>query len=200
MYTYGYLFYLPINFIFIIILGANGILKKRRREYFLYAAILIIYLNFLINKAFFPLFADGSQHYTGITKYMNFNISTLFHYSMYQIVGNLLLTFPIGFFLPFVINCKQKTRIIYSILFSISIEFIQLALIGGFHIVNMTFDINDIILNVTGCVLGNIIFRCICKIYTKIPTSATLGTTAKYFNQVCDNCANDKKSLSGVNT
>lgn len=198
MYTYGYLFYLPVNFAFIIIWGTNGLLKKRRKEYFLYAAILILYLNFLINKAFFPLFISGSQHYTGIIKYMNFSISTLFHYNLYQIAGNLLLTFPIGFFLPFVINCRQKARIIYSILFSISIEFIQLALIGVFHIVNMTFDINDIILNVTGCVMGNIIFKYMCKIYTKIPTSATLGTTAKYFNQVCDNCAYDRKSLSGV--
>lgn len=200
MYTYGYLFYLPVNFICIIILGANGIIRKMRKEYFFYAAMLTIYLNILINKAFFPLFADGSQHYTEITAYMNFNVSTLFHYGVYQIAGNLLLTFPIGFFLPFVINCRQKTRIIYSIIFSMSIEFIQLALIGVFHIINMTFDINDIILNVAGCVLGNISFKYLCRIYTKMQARATLGATARYFDQVCANCACDEKSLSGVHT
>jgi len=170
MYTYGYLFYLPVNLIFILIFGVNGIMKKMRKEYYFYAAILAVYLNFLIDKAFFPLFTDGSQYDTEITNYINLKVFTLFHYTFYQIAGNILLTFPISFLLPFVINCGKRSRLIYSILFSISIEFIQLALIGFFHIVNMTFDINDILLNVAGCVLGN---------YTLVLVSKWVGNCIK---------------------
>lgn len=143
----------------------NGVVKKREKMYYFFLAVFIIYLNILIEKAFFPIFTDGAQHYTTLADYINLDISLLFRYTPYQIVGNLLLTFPLGFILPFVQNYDFKGRIICSVLVSISIEFIQLLMIGYLHLIDVTFDINDIILNLIGCLCGNLIFHLFCKIY-----------------------------------
>lgn len=34
MYTYGYLFYLPVNVIYIFIFAIKGMMKKRKKEYY----------------------------------------------------------------------------------------------------------------------------------------------------------------------
>ena len=40
MYTYGYLFYIPVNLVFILILGIKGILQKREKGYYFFVFIL----------------------------------------------------------------------------------------------------------------------------------------------------------------
>ena len=54
MYTYGYLFYIPVNVIYVLIFAIKGIIKKRKKEYYLFVIIFGIYFNFFIEKAFFP--------------------------------------------------------------------------------------------------------------------------------------------------
>ena len=36
MYTYGYLFYIPVNVIYVLIFAIKGIIKKRKKEYYLF--------------------------------------------------------------------------------------------------------------------------------------------------------------------
>lgn len=56
MYTYGYLFYIPINVIYVSIFAIKGILKKKKK------GILFFYLNFwhlpefLYRKSIFSYF------------------------------------------------------------------------------------------------------------------------------------------------
>ena len=52
MYTYGYLFYIPVNLMLILVFGIKGILQERKKGYYFFVFILGIYLNFLIDKAF----------------------------------------------------------------------------------------------------------------------------------------------------
>lgn len=52
MYSYGYLFYIPINIIYLLIFGIKGIIKRRKKEYYFFVLIFGIYLNFFIDKAF----------------------------------------------------------------------------------------------------------------------------------------------------
>lgn len=195
MYTYGYLFYIPINIIYILIFGIKGIIKKRRKEYYFFVLIFGIYLNFVIEKAFFPIFIDGARHYVTLTNYINLNPTGLFHYTPYQIIGNLLLTFPVGILMAFVVDCKNGVRIACSVLFSASIEFIQLIMIISLHLIDICFDINDIILNIVGCLCGNAVFYIFCKIYVRIQDNKSDNSVIKYFNQVCNNCAHRRSSL-----
>lgn len=84
MYTYGYLFYIPVNLVFILILGIKGILQKREKGYYFFVFILGIYLNFLIDKAFFPIFTDGAAYYTSLADHVNLDVTSLFGYTLYS--------------------------------------------------------------------------------------------------------------------
>lgn len=195
MYTYGYLFYIPVNIIYALIFGIKGIIENRKKEYYFFVIIFGIYLNFVIEKAFFPIFTDGAEYYVSIRNYINLDLTSLFRYTPYQIIGNLLLTFPMGILMAFVINCNNSVRIGVSVLISALIEFIQLIMIFSLHLIDVFFDINDIVLNVMGCLLGNAIFYIFCKIYIRTQDNQSGNSIIKYIYQVCSNCVGQKSSL-----
>jgi glycopeptide antibiotics resistance protein len=71
---------------------------------------------------------------------------------------NILLMAPFGFGLPFITNFKFKNVFIAGMLFSVFIELMQL--LTGL-IANVTFrvtDINDVIFNTLGVVIGYVLF------------------------------------------
>ena len=84
-------------------------------------------------------------------------------YAIENICGNIILFIPVGFFLPLVSKSFKKLR--YTLLFGVSISLIiecsQLFLIRGT-------DIDDIILNTTGTILGYIIYILFTKLFTNI--------------------------------
>jgi glycopeptide antibiotics resistance protein len=81
---------------------------------------------------------------------------------------NILLLIPFGFGLPFVTNFRMKKVVVIGALFSIGIEFLQL--ITGF-MGKITFriaDINDVIFNTVGALVGYILFVGFMRIYRQI--------------------------------
>jgi glycopeptide antibiotics resistance protein len=80
---------------------------------------------------------------------------------------NILLLIPFGFGLPFITNFRMKKIVIIGALFSVVIEFLQL--ITGF-IAKITFriaDINDVIFNTVGVIIGYILFIGFVRIYRR---------------------------------
>ena len=78
---------------------------------------------------------------------------------------NILLLIPFGFGLPFITNFRMKKTVVIGALFSIVIEFLQL--ITGF-MAKITFriaDINDVIFNTVGVVIGYILFVGFVRIF-----------------------------------
>jgi glycopeptide antibiotics resistance protein len=71
---------------------------------------------------------------------------------------NILLFIPFGFGLPFITNLRIKKVIIIGAILSISIELLQLitGIIG--HITFRISDINDVLFNTIGVVIGYILF------------------------------------------
>ena len=69
--------------------------------------------------------------------------------------GNVAAFLPFGFFLPFVLGRRHvfPEVLLLGILFSASVETLQLITRLG------SFDVDDILLNVIGAVLGHLIFR-----------------------------------------
>ncbi len=189
MYTYGYLFYIPVNLVFILILGIKGILQKREKGYYFFVFILGIYLNFLIDKAFFPIFTDGAVYYTSFADHVNLDVTSLFGYTPYQIIGNLALTFPMGILLAVVIDCRNSVRIGCSVLFSVLIEFVQLLMIISLHLTDVCFDVNDILLNTAGCLCGNAVFYIFCRMDACLQGQGCSDSVAGYFHQVWRKCA-----------
>ena len=80
------------------------------------------------------------------------------HIALYNVIGNILLFIPLGFGIPLLFNKKNKLSkiILYGFTASLTIEVLQL-----FTPYNFT-DIDDIIFNTLGTILGFIIFASIC--------------------------------------
>lgn len=80
-----------------------------------------------------------------------------YNYLFINIFGNILMFIPIGIFLPLLWNVSYKKTIVYGIIFSITVEIIQIWL-------PRVTDIDDVILNNIGVFIGTRIHKyCIAK-------------------------------------
>lgn len=78
-----------------------------------------------------------------------------------NIIGNIILFVPFGFFVSYYLKLDKKSFIFFTTLFvSIIIELIQLK-------IGRAFDVDDIILNIVGGMLGYILYRIVDKIFSK---------------------------------
>ena len=65
-----------------------------------------------------------------------------------MLIGNMLMFIPMGIMLPLVFkNINKKNIFVIAILITLSIEILQ-------PIVGRSFDIDDIIMNFIGCIIG----------------------------------------------
>lgn len=86
---------------------------------------------------------------------------------------NFIMLFPLGVYLGLLYNIKQlKKATLIVFLTSLSIEVYQFVLGYFGFIFSRTFNIDDLILNTLGGVLGFIIFKWIKKIYLNDKTNA----------------------------
>ena len=80
-------------------------------------------------------------------------------YAMQQLGGNILLTAPLGFLVPFLKPARPRQIIGLAILAGLSTELAQMIvclMIGGNY---RTVDINDTLLNAMGVLVGYAVFR-----------------------------------------
>ena len=81
---------------------------------------------------------------------------------------NILLLIPFGFGLPFITNLRMNKIVVIGTLFSIVIELLQL--VTGF-MAKITFriaDINDVIFNTVGVIIGYMLFAGFARIYRRV--------------------------------
>ena len=196
MITYGLLFWGPFSFIlwvYIIYFGKKHMLGY---PYYLIAFVSSIYFNKLIDVAFFPIRIEGAIDIesVGLLSFvdLSFNFPIL---SFEQIYGNILMTLPLGVFLPFISNVDNLKRTILTIILAFSVEFIQLLMIISMHRVDTFFDVKDIILNVTGALLGLFLFKVFSGyIYKK--NYQVSGDIIGFIVRVCINREKYKKSYT----
>lgn len=80
-----------------------------------------------------------------------------------NIIGNLLLFMPFGFFTSHYLKVKKSYSIILlTLIASVSIETVQMA-------IGRIFDIDDIILNISGGICGYLIYKILNSIGNKLP-------------------------------
>lgn len=80
-----------------------------------------------------------------------------------QVIGNIIIFMPLGFFASYYTNTKKTSHIIlFTLLVSLTIEIVQ-------KYIGRSFDIDDIILNVLGGVLGFFIYVGLDAISKKLP-------------------------------
>lgn len=83
------------------------------------------------------------------------SFETLESYIILNLVGNTIAFLPLGFFVPKVFSLKFYKSMLYCILVIISFEIIEFIFMIGF------FDVDDIIINMLGCMTGYLIHKII---------------------------------------
>ena len=81
---------------------------------------------------------------------------------------NILLLIPFGFGLPFITNLRMKKVVVVGVLFSISIELLQLITGLIAQIAFRIADINDVIFNTVGVAIGWLLFVGFVRMYRHV--------------------------------
>ncbi|MBP2057360.1 glycopeptide antibiotics resistance protein [Lactobacillus colini] len=137
--------------------------------------IFLIYVWLLVDVTLFPiaLFGQGSEIYKlgfGKQLFINLKLDVLKNYLPLQLIGNVLLFAPLSLFGAIYNSKFAKWHNNFLLVFSGSliIEVTQL-IMNYFYLGNRVFDINDLVLNSFGGLLGLLIF----KLFRKIKNLAT---------------------------
>lgn len=157
----------PMLFIFTVIISAVRIayLISKKRKFVLYkeclSLLFIVYILILFYIVTFQDSGFGTSNFTPFKEIFRYQIgSSLF---LKNIVGNLLLFIPFGILVAYYLkNYKLLPVLILSFISSSAIEITQ-------YKIGRVFDIDDIILNITGGVIGFMIFIAFDAISKRLP-------------------------------
>lgn len=138
-----------------------GYLLKHRDEFVFYKEVLYLCFMLYILCVFQlvtakDLNASDGNNLRLFSEIFRYDVGSRLFFK--NIIGNVLLFVPYGFFASFYIELKNPIKAFILILAaSISIEVTQLA-------IGRVFDVDDILLNVTGGMIGYFIYMIIYKI------------------------------------
>lgn len=157
----------PMIVIFSIILISIRITQivVNKEEFVLHREIIslgfIIYLLCLFHVVTFQDVSWSTSNFIPFKEMFRYEIGSPLFFK--NVIGNMLMFMPYGFFISFYINLrKDDIALLLALIASSIIECIQL-------LIGRVFDIDDIILNVIGGMIGFYIYDLLCKIKEKLP-------------------------------
>lgn len=142
--------------------------KRQKRSIVLISSLLfIIYISFMIYVLFISPYynrAPGRVGYnlvpfkTILHYIINFRYYTLEN-ALTNLLGNIVVFIPLGFFLPIIFRLLRRASktIMLVLILSLAAETTQRLLAVG------SFDIDDIILNTMGGIIGYLVFKFIYR-------------------------------------
>lgn len=155
-----------VIFIFIISLIRILYLKKNGKKFVLYKEMLslmfIIYLLLLFELVTYKEVEYRSLNLIPFQEIFRYDINSSGFYK--QVLGNILLFIPLGYFMAYYIrNLKLGNIFFSSFIISVVIETVQ-------YFIGRCFDIDDIILNTVGGLIGFLIFISLSAIKDRLPS------------------------------
>lgn len=121
----------------------------------------IIYILLLFELVTSTDFESFSNNFIPFKEMFRYSISSKLFYR--NVIGNIILFVPFGYFTSYYCKLnKMYISFIITLITSLSIEIIQ----SG---IGRSFDIDDIILNLIGGLVGYIIYKISEKIFNKFP-------------------------------
>ena len=157
----------PMLSLFVVIIGVIRITR-----------IIINHEKFIFYKEFYNLLAivyilllyhlllstEGASSGVNLTPFKEMTRYTFGSKSFfYNVIGNIVLFVPFGYFISNYLNAKKTSQIfLVSILISLTAELIQFK-------IGRAFDVDDIILNVIGALIGFLSYLGIKGIKRKLP-------------------------------
>ena len=143
-----------------------GYLLKHKDEFVFYKEMTYLLFMLYIICLFQLVTKDDLNYLSGnnfvlFKEMFRYKLGTRLFYR--NIVGNVIMFVPYGFFASYYIDLKNPIKAFLIVLFaSVSIELTQLA-------IGRVFDVDDILLNVFGGMLGFLIYFILRKIYDRLP-------------------------------
>lgn len=158
----------PMIVIFTIILSSIRItyLIVKKQKLVLYKELTyLLFVIYILSLFYIVTFQDdnyGMSNFVPFREMLRYKIGSKLFFR--NIVGNILLYMPLGFFVTaYIDERKIFPTMIISLITTISIELIQL-------VIGRVFDIDDIILNLFGGFLGALTFTLLDKLKDKLPS------------------------------
>ncbi len=139
-------------------------IKKMNRFYILIFTLTYAYLCMVVEKTQFPIYCLPGMEQTVFQDMQLVPLISLTSEDIETSVLNVFMTIPFGFMLQFIKKCTWKKTLQISACFGISIELCQLVvalIVGTTHRV---VDINDVIFNTFGGMIGFGVFFVFKKI------------------------------------
>ena len=158
----------PMLTLFVVILSvmkiSQIIINKEKIVFYkeFYDLLMIIYVLLLYQMLLSTENASSGINLIPFKEITRYSIgSTLF---LYNVIGNIALFIPFGFFMSNKLKAKKASHIIVvSAIISLTAELIQ-------YKIGRAFDIDDILLNVTGAIVGFMVYTSIQLIKRKLPS------------------------------
>lgn len=122
--------------------------------------VMLCFINYVIALFYIVSFQDvdwSTYNIVPFKEILRYTIGSPLFYK--NILGNMVMFMPFGLAIPFILKVR-KTRVIIllSFLTSITIEVTQLA-------IGRVFDVDDVLLNLIGALLGYLIYMIFYKIF-----------------------------------
>lgn len=157
----------PMVLIITVILSSFRItyIIKYKENFSFYDEMLKLgFIIYIISLFYVVTFQDVSWSTSNFTLFKEIFRYELFSSMFFKnVVGNLIMFIPYGFFMSYFLKIKSKKLIfILSLITSITIEVTQL-------VIGRVFDVDDILLNVLGGLCGYFLYRITHKFKDKLP-------------------------------
>ena len=156
--------------IYLVMVGTFKIVKHKDKYFFLFFTIFYVYILFVINETQFPIYStdDDRKLFGHVAIGNGINIIPLKDALNMTSLYNIIMMVPFGFGLPFIKRTRFRAVLFGGLLFSFLLESGQLitALIVGFP--NRVVDVNDLIFNTFGSIIGFGIYLVFAKIVETI--------------------------------
>lgn len=155
--------------IFTIILSSIRIayLVVKKEKFVFYKEITyLLFIIYLLSLFYIVTFQDDNY---GLSNFIPFKEMFRYNFTsklfIKNIIGNILLFMPFGLFVAAYLNIRKLfPTIILTLISSVSIEVIQ-------YLIGRVFDVDDIILNLIGGIIGGLLFITFDKLRDKLPNA-----------------------------
>ena len=157
----------PMIIIFTVVLVTIRLayLLSRKVKFELYRELFMLsFLLYSLILFYVVTFQDvnyGTNNFIPFKEIMRYEFGSSFF--IHNVLGNILLFIPFGFFVSYILKSKKPYYIIIvTLITSLVIEYTQL-------LIGRTFDVDDVLLNIMGGFLGYLVYLIIQVIYDKLP-------------------------------
>ncbi len=140
--------------------------KNSRKKFVFHNEVMLLLFGAYI-LILFQLVTYGGNEYTGMNlvpfaEILRYNFGTEEFFR--QVIGNIILFIPFGYFVAYYVKVKNIGSIfLMTVAVSLVIETVQ-------YFIGRSFDIDDIILNITGGILGFLLYVAINAVKDHLPS------------------------------